>query len=83
MFVKGKSGNPGGKPKGIGDMRALARCHTEKALAVLVAALESSREDIRVKAADALLDRGWGKPTQCLEHSGADGAPLGITVRFV
>lgn len=40
-------------------------------------------EGARVRAAEALLERGWGKPAQPVEHSGADGADLGLTVRFV
>jgi HEAT repeat protein len=82
-FVKGQSGNPGGRPKDAVHVRELARQYTEQAIAVLVDALESDRPDIRVKAAEALLDRGFGKPTQSLEHSGADGAPLGIAVKFL
>jgi hypothetical protein len=30
----------------------------------------------RVSAASALLDRGWGKPVQSMEHSGHDGGPI-------
>jgi hypothetical protein len=38
----------------------------------------------RVSAADALLDRGWGKAKQILEHGGADGQPLPtIEIRLV
>ena len=33
-------------------------------------------EAARVSAANALLDRGYGKPRQAVEHSGADGGPI-------
>lgn len=62
-FQKGQSGNPRGRPKQSGEMRALARRHTASALATLIEiALRGSSESARVAAANALLDRGWGKP---------------------
>ena len=35
-FRKGQSGNPGGRPKILADVRELARAHTAKALNTLV-----------------------------------------------
>lgn len=32
--------------------------------------------DIRIKAARELLDRGYGRPVQALEHAGAGGGPI-------
>lgn len=61
-FEPGKSGNPGGRPKGTGKVRELAREHTEAAIKALVDSLADER--LKVSAAQALLDRGWGKPTQ-------------------
>ena len=66
--------------KAMADIRSLARAHTETAIRVLAGIM---REDeapaaARVAAAQALLDRGWGKPVQALV--GADGGPLQITV---
>jgi hypothetical protein len=58
-FAKGNNANPGGRPKGV---EAIAREHTPAAIQTLVDALKSPKE--RVPAAIALLDRGWGKPTQ-------------------
>ena len=61
-FEKGKSGNPGGRPKGDGEIRELARKHTMTALRTLIEIAEhGENESARVTAANALLDRGWGK----------------------
>jgi hypothetical protein len=81
-FKSGKSGNPGGRPKDYPHVRELARQHTAEAIEALVAALKNKGE--RVVAAQALLDRGWGKPGQPV--TGEDGGPLavtGIRVEFV
>jgi len=72
-FGPGQSGNPGGRPREVGDVRALARRHTGTALAALVRVLESpdSPSAAVVAAATALLDRGYGRPGQALEISRA------------
>lgn len=84
-FEKGKSGNPGGRPKAEADVKALARQHTAEAIKTLATWMRSDNAKASVSASAALLDRGWGKPGQALELTGADGAPLlsGITVTFV
>ena len=46
-------------------IRSLARGHTERAIQVLQGIMDNgSNETARISAAQALLDRGWGKPTQ-------------------
>lgn len=63
-FPKGASGNPGGKPKGLAEVRALARSYTEDAICTLAEVMKDKKAAAapRVAAATALLDRGWGKP---------------------
>lgn len=60
-------------------LRSLARSHTESALNVLSGIMnkETASDNARVSAASAILDRGWGKPTQLI--AGDDDAdPLRI-----
>ena len=62
-FAKGESGNPGGRPRVEGEIRELARQHTGTALRTLIEIAErGENESARVAAANALLDRGYGKP---------------------
>lgn len=61
------------------EIRSLARKHTEAAINCLAGIMnkESAPEAARISAAAALLDRGWGKPTQPISGD-EDGAPLVI-----
>lgn len=73
-FKKGHSGNPGGRPKAVATVMDMARKHTEASIATLV----TIRDDMsavpasRVAAAQALLDRGWGKPAQAVAIGGSE-----------
>jgi hypothetical protein len=63
------------KTKAITEIRSLARSHTRTALNVLVGIMRSkdATAAARVSAANAILDRGWGKAAQSLEN-GDEGA---------
>ncbi len=65
-FPKGKSGNPGGRPKAEGDIRELARACGPDAIELLSAMMRdtSTAARVRVAAAVAILDRGYGRPAQ-------------------
>ena len=70
-----------GRPKGRvtqakRDLMDMAKDHGETALAVLVeiATNKQASEGARVSAANALLDRGYGKPTQTVDNKSSDGS---------
>jgi hypothetical protein len=65
--MAGRSGNPGGRPKAALNVQELARTYTKDAIQTLVEALKDPK--LKVQAATALLDRGWGKPIQAIEAS--------------
>jgi hypothetical protein len=52
------------------EIRSLARSHTRTALRVLVGIMRSddATPAARVSAANAILDRGWGKAAQPIEN---------------
>jgi hypothetical protein len=63
------------KARTLVEIRSLARSHTRTAIRVLVGIIrsEDATPAARVSAANAILDRGWGKATQPLEN-GSQGA---------
>ena len=58
------------KMKNLGHIESLARSHTKTAIRVLAGIMREPTVQpmARVAAAKALLDRGWGKPTERHEH---------------
>jgi hypothetical protein len=68
--------------KAPADLRSLARSHTELSIQTLAGIARNSASDqARVSAAQALLDRGWGKPPQV--HSGEDGGSIRVIIRQI
>ena len=74
QFVAGHTGNAGGRPKDEHKVAELARSYTLEAIETLVELMRSGKsERIRGTAAQALLDRGWGKAKVEVVSSGEGG----------
>ena len=62
QFIAGHSGNAGGRPKDEHKVAELARTYTTEAIDTLVQLMRNGKDErVRGTAAQALLDRGWGK----------------------
>ncbi len=76
-FEKGKSGNPGGRPKDVAEVRELAKKHGPAAIRRLAKLMASENERTAVAACEAVLNRGYGRPPQSVTLAGeADGPPV-------
>lgn len=65
-FEPGKSGNPGGRPKGNTDLRKACRDLTDDVLTAWKAALLVPGE--RVMAGDRIMAYAYGKPVARIDH---------------
>jgi hypothetical protein len=68
-FKKGQSGNTGGRVGVPAEVREMARRHSKEAIERLIHWMKSDDGRISVAAANALLDRGFGRPAQLIELS--------------
>lgn len=66
-FKPGQSGNPAGRPKVVREIREMAREKAETAFAKVVKLLSSRDERVVMTAAQEILNRAYGKPTQYLD----------------
>jgi hypothetical protein len=70
-FKTGKRGNPGGWPRQLASVMHEARRHTFEAIHTLLKLMRAAEsESVRLRAAEAILNRGWGLPIQALQLDG-------------
>ena len=77
-FKKGqKCPNPGGRPKVVKEVAELARQYGPQAIEKMIHLMQNAADErTQLAAAQALLDRGYGKPQQSMEVSGKADTPL-------
>jgi hypothetical protein len=65
-------------------MRSMARAYTETVITQLGGiATGSDSPAARVAACAQLLDRGWGRPAQTVEHGGKGTEDIRVTIRTI
>ena len=68
-FKPGQSGNPSGGPRILADVQNAARDYSAEAIETLARIMRNPKTPApaRISAACALLDRGYGKPSQAID----------------
>lgn len=86
LFEKGKSGNPGGRPKLPPEIRELARGASVEAMERAIGFVRDKKADPKIvlSAIQIVLDRAYGKPSQPIDGDG-EGGPvnMSVTVKFI
>jgi hypothetical protein len=72
-WVKGQSGNPGGRPKLPKELKTRIQTLGDRAIA-LEKALDNDDPRVVVMAAKELLDGGYGKPAQVVDTTMRSGS---------
>ena len=70
-FEKGKSGNPGGRPKMDDETKTILKAAAPDAARLMVEMMNNPKVQpkLRMQAAEVVMDRVYGKATQPIEGS--------------
>jgi len=83
-WVKGVSGNPGGRSKDEVELKRIIMEKTEGGLFFvdkLLQFIQSAREhSVRLAALVKLMEYGYGKPRQQVEVTGQGGDPIRVVI---
>lgn len=84
-FKPGETGNPGGRPKMVKEVRELAQAYTEEAINTLADIMQDPSEPAaaRVHAADIILNRGHGRAPQLVDNHHFDVMPEAELDKFI
>jgi len=68
-FKPGESGNPSGRPKVPKEVKELLKARSVDAVNFIVSTMqdEKAKQDLRVKCAEIIIERAYGKATQIVD----------------
>ena len=73
-FIKGQTGNPGGRPATPNEVKEMLRAAVAPSIKLLIDTVnnKNARLDLRIKSAETIIDRVYGRAVQPLA---LDAAP--------
>lgn len=73
---QGTNGNKNGAPRKDRDLVLWASVYAPECIEKLVSLMRGDQPSVAFNSAKELLDRGFGRPRQAVEMTGADGGDL-------